>query len=167
MNHLKHLLVPTDFSRTSDLAVRYAIDTAPPGAAVHLVHVIDDVSLMVAYPDGFYVELPGRREQLIEEAQRQLNDTAKRASAAKLTITTEALVGRPVAAIVRTAKARNADLIVMGTHGRSGVAHALLGSVAERVVRSAPCPVLTIRDASRVGAVIAEDVMETPHAAHV
>ncbi len=132
MSHITRLLVPTDFSSTSEAAVRYAIDIAPPGAAVHLMHVIDDMSLTAAYPDGFFVELPGLREQLIEEAQRQLIDAARHASGTNLTITTEALVGRPVPAIVQTATVRNADLIVVGTHGRTGVAHVLLGSVAER-----------------------------------
>ena len=164
MTRITRLLVPTDFSQTSEIALQYALDIAPPGAAIHVLHVIDDSSLTAAYPDGFYVELPGQREQLIEEASRRLKDIVR--TAARPNLTTEVLVGWPVGAIVQDATLRDADLIVMGTHGRSGLAHALLGSVAERVLRTAPCPVLTVRDTSRVGDVLAGEVAARRQAAH-
>ena len=110
------------------------------------------------------MELPGQRERLIEEASRRLTDIVR--TAARPNLTTEVLVGWPVGAIVQDATLRDADLIVMGTHGRSGLAHALLGSVAERVLRTAPCPVLTVRDTSRVGDVLAGEVAARRQAAH-
>ena len=74
-------------------------------------------------------------------------------------MSTEVFVGRPVAAIVEAAKMRKADLIVMGTHGRGALAHLVLGSVAERVLRTAQCPVLTVRDNSRAADAIADELV--------
>jgi universal stress protein A len=164
MTRMMHLLVPTDFSATSEIALHYALDIAPPGAAIHVLHVIHDASLMAAYPDGFYVEPPGQRERLIEEATARLTEIAR--TAARPNLTTEVVVGWPVGAIVQDAKLRDADLIVMGTHGRTGLAHALLGSVAERVLRTAPCPVLTVRDTSPAADALAEEAVAKRQAAH-
>jgi universal stress protein A len=82
-----------------------------------------------------------------------------------VTVTTDVVVGRPSAAIVQDAKTRQADLIVMATHGRGGFAHFVLGSVAERVLRTAPCPVLTVRDDSRAADALAEEIVATRQAA--
>ena len=158
LTRITRLLVPTDFSPTSDIALQYAFDIAPPGAALHVLHVVEDRSLATAYPDGFYVELPGAREQAIDQANDRLKAIVRSSDRPDLTLTTEVVVGWSVAAIVQDAKVRNADLIVMGTHGRTGLAHALLGSVAERVLRTAPCPVLTVRDTSRAGDELAQEV---------
>ena len=166
MTRITRLLVPTDFSPTSDIALQYALDIAPPDAAIHVLHVVEDLGVTAAYPDGFYMESPGLRGELTDEAHKRLQDIVRRAARPHLTLTTEVLVGWPVAAIVQDAKSRDADLIVMGTHGRSGLAHALLGSVAERVLRTAPCPVLTVRDTSRVGDALAQDVAASRQAAH-
>jgi nucleotide-binding universal stress UspA family protein len=156
MSTVQRILVPTDFSPTSDLAFAYALDLAPRiGAAIRLLHVIDDTSIATAYPDGFYVELPSVRAQLIEETKGRLESLKARCEAAGVGATTEVAVGRPAPAIAETAVNRGTDLIVMGTHGRSGVAHLVLGSVAERLVRTAPCPVLTVRDTARVSDALA------------
>jgi len=160
MSAIKRMLVPTDFSAASDIAFTYAMDMAvQQGVTVHLLHAIDDASFATAYPDGFYVELPRLRAQLIGEATDRLNAMAANCKAAGVTATVEVAVGGPARVIAQTATSRGSDLIVMGTHGRSGFAHLLLGSVAERVVRIAPCPVLTVRDTSRIADVLAADAV--------
>jgi universal stress protein A len=156
MTAIKRMLVPTDFSPASDIAFLYAIDMAArEGSTLHLLHVVDEASFATAYPDGFYVELPGVRAQLSDEANAKLRDMAARCAAANVEATTEVAVGRAARVIAETATVRGTDLIVIGTHGRSGFAHLVLGSVTERVVRIAPCPVLTVRDTSRIADAIA------------
>ena len=101
---------------------------------------------VTAWPETYWVELGGLRDQLRADAEREL-----RARASKITgvgVTTEVRDGVPARAIVETAAARNCQLIVMGTHGRGGFSHLVLGSVAERVVRTASCPVLTVSTAA-------------------
>jgi len=151
MPYIKRILVPTDFSSTSDLATGYAIDLARRySASIHLVHVVEDMYFANAYPDGFFAELPALRARLIADAESRLGEDANRCTAASVVVSTQVIDGRPARAIVQLAVDRVDDLIVMGTHGRSGVAHMLLGSVAEHVVRSAPCPVFTVRDTAHV-----------------
>lgn len=160
MPDIKRVLVPTDFSAASDIAFRYALDlAAKQQATLHLLHVVDEASLTAAYPDGFYVERPGLRAQVIDDAADRLKGMLAASAAARVTTTTEVRVGRPPRVIVDVAASRGTDLIVMGTHGRSGFAHLMLGSVAERVVRTAPCAVLSVRDTSRVGDLIAEELL--------
>jgi universal stress protein A len=158
MTAIKRMLVPTDFSAASDIAFLYAIDMAArEGSTLHLLHVVDEASFATAYPDGFYVELPGVRAQLSDEANAKLRDMAARCAAANVEATTEVAVGRAARVIAETATARGTDLIVIGTHGRSGFAHLVLGSVTERVMRIAPCAVLTVRDTSRLADAIAAE----------
>jgi nucleotide-binding universal stress UspA family protein len=166
MSRIKRILVPTDFSPTAELALQYAIDIAPPGASIHVVHVVDDTGFVAAYPDGFAAEIPGLREQAVKEAQHLLAALVGKLAAPNTVLTTEVLTGRPVTTIIETARARKADLIVMGTHGRGALAHFMLGSVAERVLRTAQCPVLTIRDNSQAADVVAEEVVSNRQAAH-
>lgn len=151
MPEITRMLVPTDFSPASDLAFHYAIDLAGRhGSRLHLLHVIDESAFATAYPDGFYMELPGVRAAMMDDAKAQLDRMAETCGKANLTATTEVAVGRPAATITAKANERGTDLLVMGTHGRSGVAHLLIGSVAERVVRTAPCAVLTVRETVRL-----------------
>jgi universal stress protein A len=157
MSQIKRMLVPTDFSPASDVAFAYALDMAArQQCTVHVLHVIDDASLATAYPDGFYVELPELRAKLLDEASRRLEAMTHACVARNVTASSEVVVGRPTRAIVEVATAKGTDLIVMGTHGRSGFAHLVLGSVAERIVRTAPCAVLTVRDTARIADAIAE-----------
>jgi hypothetical protein len=100
------------------------------------------VDMGVALPETYLQEVE-------EEAQRNMEAALARVTAAGLTGERVVLYGVPFQEIVETAKARQVDLIVMGTHGRRGAAHLLMGSVAERVVRIAPCPVLTLRHPER------------------
>jgi nucleotide-binding universal stress UspA family protein len=154
---IKSILVPTDFSPASDVAFRYAVDMAvTEGSSIHLLHAIDEASFATAYPDGFYVELPGLREWLIADATMRLQSMAAACAAARVPATSQTVVGRPARLIADVAKSQASDLIVMGTHGRSGFAHMMLGSVAERIVRTASCPVLTVRESARSADVVAE-----------
>jgi universal stress protein A len=165
MSNIKRMLLPTDFSAASDIAFTYAADMAVgQGCSIHLLHIIDDANYASAFPDGFYVELPSRRAQLADEAARRLDDMAARCRARGVRASVEVAVGRPARVITDAAMQRGTDLIVMGTHGRSGFAHLVLGSVAERVVRTAPCAVLTVRDTSRIADILAGEAV-TPGAA--
>ena len=161
MSRVKRLLVPTDFSPTSDIAFNYALDMAArERASIHLLHVIEDASFAAAYPDGLSVEPPGRRGQVIAEAERQLRKAVMRAAAAGVVATTQVIVGSPASSMITAVENEwGSDLIVMGTHGRTGLAHFVLGSVAERVLRTAHCPVLTVRDWSRAADIITTDTV--------
>ena len=166
MARFKRLLVPTDFSPTSEIAFNYALDLAArEGASIHLLRAIEDAPFAAAYPDGLYVELPGRREQLIAEGRRRLEEGVRKCAASNVAATTQVVVGRPASSITAEANERGSDLIVMGTHGRSGFAHLVLGSVAESVLRTAQCPVLTVRDSPRAAEIIAADAVARLQAA--
>src|SRR5262245_48063345 len=156
---IQRILVPTDFSPASEIALQYAIDMARCwGAETHLVHVVDDLSFAPARPGGGYVSaVPELRQALVGDACDQLSKATERCLAAGVRVSSEVVVGAPARVIVETAASRRTDLIVMGTHGRGALEHLLLGSVAERVVRTAPCAVLTVRDRSRFADVLAAE----------
>lgn len=143
---IKKVLVATDFSPASDTALRYGREIAAGfHATLELLHVTPNLPLVASF--GYeYTSLPPRVQEEVERAERNmterwLTDEDRR----ELHATAVTLVdNNPAAAIVAHAKATNADVIVVGTHGRGAMAHMLLGSVAERVVRLAPCPVLTV-----------------------
>jgi nucleotide-binding universal stress UspA family protein len=143
----KRILVPTDFSDASHLALNYAIDLARRyDASIELLHVIDEPSYVTAYPDSYFAGLPDLLKQVQQDAERQLAETGQTCAAANVPFTTQVLAGRAAATIVQHATDKDSDIIVMGTHGRGGIEHLFLGSVAERVIRSASCPVLTVRE---------------------
>jgi nucleotide-binding universal stress UspA family protein len=142
------ILVPTDFSEPSDAALDYATALARTvGASLHLLHVFDDAYASAsALAVEMYAPIPADlRERLLEEGKARLRERAIALDDQGIHATAAVYTGPPAAAIADYAAAQRIDLIVMGTHGRGGVAHLLLGSVAERVVRTAPCPVLTVR----------------------
>lgn len=158
MSQISRMLVPTDFSPPSALAADYAIDMARRyGATIELLHVIEDFAGAHFTMEG-YIDLPHVRDRIRAEAETGLAELARRAEAAGVRVSTHLMSGNPAAAIVKHANGEASDLIVMGTHGRSGFAHLLLGSVAERVVRTAPCPVLTVRDTRRTTETVAADM---------
>ena len=140
------ILVPTDFSAPSDAALEYARAVATRfGASLHLLHVVED-PYRAAYSAEVYVpEIEGLRDDLIMDAIGRLKDQLRPSDVAGLDATTDAILGTPAWSIVEYARVRDIDLIIMGTHGRGGMSHLLMGSVAEKVVRTAPCPVLTVR----------------------
>jgi nucleotide-binding universal stress UspA family protein len=145
MANFKKILVPVDFSPHSAEAVRVAADIAEQyHGSITLVHVHDP--LPYALPSEFDVFTPAQEARLIAEFEKRLAVTQRAAeSAGAQRVETRLLHGQPSTAIVDAARSGQFDLIVMGTHGRTGIKHALLGSVAERVVRNAPCPVLTAK----------------------
>jgi nucleotide-binding universal stress UspA family protein len=136
--NIHHILAPTDFSASAIQAVTAAFELAQTfGAKLSLLHVIE----VPAY--AIEVALP--LEALERDARRELALLLPEAEAAHMDMTRLVDVGVPYQKIVETATAEQVDLIVMATHGRTGLSHLVLGSVAERMVRLAPCPVLTIR----------------------
>jgi nucleotide-binding universal stress UspA family protein/mono/diheme cytochrome c family protein len=142
---IKRILVPIDFSANSTRALEYACRLAVKfGASIHLVHVCEVPSMMSASMDAYAIAYTDWSQRLGEEAELQLNREAARIS--DLTVTTEVLFGNPAMSIIDAATANRIDLIVMGTHGHGAVMHMVMGNVAERVVRGAPCPVLTVRE---------------------
>ena len=143
--NLKQILVPTDFSPHADAALRFAIELAKPyAAAVTLLHVIEDPLAAGMWSSEIYTaEIAGLQVNLVKDAEAQLRRLAETSAGAR--IVTEVRTGRTAPTILEVAQSTGADLIVMGTAGRTGLAHLVMGSVAERVVRAAPCPVLTIR----------------------
>jgi nucleotide-binding universal stress UspA family protein len=142
LRNVKRILVPTDFSDPSAEALGTAIALAQQsGAVVDLVHVAVEAAFALPPPVDV-AAVPIDMAKLLERATEVLTFEEQRVTAAGLRCETAMLVGRPDAEIVARANATGAELIVMGTHGRSGLAHALLGSVAEKVVQHSPCPVL-------------------------
>jgi nucleotide-binding universal stress UspA family protein len=143
------ILVPTDFSAPSDAALEYARGIAAKfGSRIHVLHVLDEALVATPYGnDVFVAESPTLLAELFDEAKNRLAHRASRPDGAPFTVTTEVVSGTSARTITDYAGEHAVDLIVMGTHGRSGVAHLLMGSVAEKVVRFAPCPVLIVRSA--------------------
>ena len=141
---IKRILVPLDFSASSIRALDHAQALARKfDAALHLVHVCEIPSMMTASMDAYAIAYSDWSQRLGEEAEEELN---KIKAGLEVKATTEVLFGHPAKAIVEDAETNNADLIVMGTHGHGPLLHVLMGNVAERVVRTAPCPVLTVRE---------------------
>jgi nucleotide-binding universal stress UspA family protein len=149
MTRISRILVPTDFSATSDEALAHARRLAGQlNASLHLVHAFEDPFTTAAFAAEMYAPVPASmREELLRQVQGQLAERLPDDDRTRLRGTAEVVTGSPAKAIVEYAHTLGADLIVMGTHGRGGMAHLLLGSVAERVVRTAGCPVLTLREA--------------------
>lgn len=150
---ITRILVPVDFSSHSDRALRYAARlAAQTGASVELLHVVDNPVASGAWTSEVYVpDLPQMLDTLLGEANKRLTTLKSVAATEGIAVETRVLTGQPAHTIVEHAGAGAFDLIVMGTHGRTGFSHLFVGSVAERVVRRAPCPVLTVRELARPG----------------
>ena len=159
-----HVLVPTDFSEAAQHALHYALEEATlHRAKITLLHVLPvhtgtDVYFVTGFPDaqprfdpvlGGHLSIPTPSQPTMvlydhnEEALTQLRDFMPDTFHGAWKV--EVAAGPPADTIVRVAHKRDADLIVMGIHKRTGRRHVLLGSVAEKVARLAPCPVLTVR----------------------
>ncbi len=140
----KVILAPTDLSETAEEAVDYACELARTlGAKLHLLHVI--AVPVVGVPELGLAMTSTMIDSMIKDNQTALDALAARKAAAADLAPTILRTGDARDVINQTAKEIGADLIVVGTHGRRGVTRVLLGSVAETVVRTAPCPVLTVR----------------------
>jgi len=145
---LKKILVPTDFSDPSANALRYAKALGDNfGAALHLMHVVNDTSFAYAWmaPEGAVPADIDLRAEMEKHVRVQLDQVLTPEEQKRFRAQLVLKVGSPFLEIVRYAKSEDIDLIVMGTHGRGPIAHMLMGSVAEKVVRKASCPVLTVR----------------------
>lgn len=144
---IKRICVPTDFSPPANHALAYGCALAEHfGAELHVIHVIEDLGPVLASAEGMdSVTLADIMASAERSAQRQLDDTPPAECGQKVSVVRKLCHGVPYHEITRYAKANDIDVIVMGTHGRTGLKHFLTGSVAERVVRSGPCPVLTVR----------------------
>lgn len=144
MTIARTILVPTDFSEYADHALAYAVKLAAQlDATIHLVHAIAVPAAGIPQLGVSYSSL--MIETSAEDAQRELEMRVARYRDAVSLGPVRVEVGDARDVIDQVAETIGADLIVMGTHGRRGLRRMLLGSVAETVVRSAPCPVLTVR----------------------
>ena len=144
---LKKILVPTDFGEAADAALTYARALARNfGSSIDVLHVAEDMSARLFAGEAF-VALPATLQQDIEQiARKQLDERLidndpEPLPTRPIVVTSNA----PALTIVNYARETGVDLIVMGTHGRRAMTHLLMGSVAERVVRIAGCPVLVVR----------------------
>mgnify|MGYP001558299558 CR=1 FL=1 len=143
---IKTILVPTDFSDASAAALGYARALAEAfGSTLHLLHVVQDPYVQPWAAEAFGVSLAGVLERWEQDALAQLDALVPEAERQAHPVQSATRVGHPFVEILNYAAEHHVDLIVMGTHGRGAVAHMLLGSVTEKVIRKAPCPVLTVR----------------------
>jgi nucleotide-binding universal stress UspA family protein len=154
MLEIRSILAPTDFSEHAAKALRYAAGLAERlGAALHLLHVLPDVVAMapdlVTGPTDMVIAPalpPEYYRATAAESREALGRVLDPSWGAVPSVETAVRRGDPVEAIKDYAAGQGIDLIVIATHGRTGLGHVLLGSVAEQIIRRAPCPVLTIRD---------------------
>lgn len=146
MNLIKNILVPIDFSDYSKNALHYAVQFAKNfNAKLYLIYVVEPM----IYPADFsmgQVAIPSMDADLQNRAEEELKNLAGNYVESSLQLETIIKTGKPFVEINETAKEIDADLIIMATHGHTGVEHLLFGSTAEKVVRKAPCPVLTLRE---------------------
>lgn len=143
---INSVLVPIDFSDYSKSALRYAVNFAKSfNAEIILIYVVEPV----IYPPDFsmgQIAMPSINTEWDDRAKDELQKLAKSEVIGAVKAKTIIKTGKPFVEIIETAKEENVDLIIIATHGRSGVEHILFGSTAEKVVRKAPCPVLTLRE---------------------
>ena len=145
MTEIRNILVPTDYSPHAEKALAYAIGLAKTfGAKIHLLHAYRLPEPMpfpatIAVPESFWEEVHKHSMEKLEEVRQQV-------AAESIECEVEAVREPPFPAVVDSAERLDADLIVMGTRGLTGLKHVMLGSVAERTVRLAHCPVITLKD---------------------
>lgn len=145
MKVIRKILYATDFSESSAPASEYAQTLAKlAGADIHVLHVIGELA------DSRRSRIPPEAFEIFEkeievQVVKEMEDFCRRHLGEEIAYTTETAIGNPFQVILSAAAAQKADLIIMGTHGRTGIEHVLMGSTAERVVRKSPIPVLTVR----------------------
>jgi universal stress protein A len=144
MINLQKILVPTDFSSFSQQALEFALALADEfRAKLHVMHVWDLAMTSSLLPPEPYPEMVLTEEQ--KTAEEHLTKVTNELQASGFDAEPVFVLGKPYMEIVKAAANLNVDLIVLASHGRSGISHLLLGSVAEKVVRLAPCPVFTVK----------------------
>ena len=143
-SRFKTIVAPSDFSESSRNALHYALEMVADGGTIIVCHVVDDIPLTYGYV-GLAMPPGDLRSRMATEAREELVAFVPVLKEGQ-TVETVVLHGSPSVEIVNLATERHADLVVMGTHGRTGLQHALLGSVAEKVTRKSPCPVLVVRE---------------------
>jgi len=142
---IKKILCPVDFSESSEHALRYALAFAAAyDAELEVMHVVE-MPFLPAYSTAGMPELNVPVERIQQQFREQLDQLVERYRTTYAKITGRTSVGTPFLEIIREARSGQFDLIVVGTHGRTGLRHMLIGSVAEKLVRKAPCPVLTVK----------------------
>jgi len=142
---IKRILLPTDFSTYSAAATKYACEFATKfDAELHVLHTLE-VHLSATPGFGMGLALPQYLQESRAAAEKALASVLDPQWAAGRKVVKAVIEGSPKVEIVRYARQHDVDVIVLATHGRSGLAHVIIGSVAECVVRAAPCPVLTVR----------------------
>ena len=164
-SNITHILVPVDFSAHSEVTFRYATTLALRlGASIELLHVVENPS-----PNGLSsLEVPIPTAEVRESVVADRSERLSRYTApSRLRLQRTLRVGTPVQTILGYAESGAFDLIVMGTHGRTGLAHLLMGSVTEQVIRHAPCPVVTLRDAMVSARTEVAEPLPVAHAALV
>src|SRR5262245_9594914 len=146
---LKNVLVATDFSDASKVALDYGRDLARAyGATLHVLNIVEDLTYRYGGELGF--PLPQLQDDWVAKARKSLDALIAEDDRRSLQVIDTVQIGVSAAnGVVEYAKAKAIDLIIAGTHGRGAVQHLLMGSVAERLVRTAPCPVLTVRSHER------------------
>ena len=140
----KKILCPVDFSQFTQDVINYAVDLAKKyGAELHVLHVVPNMTYFTPYESFLTPEnLVVIEKNIQDEVEKKFTRLLKHDDVpTKRAIRT----GAPFVEIIDYAKTESIDLIVMGTHGHSGLEHILIGNVAEKVVRKSPCPVMTIR----------------------
>ena len=146
MIKLGKILCPTDFSDLSDHAFKYARTFSQDyGAALHVLYVVDDSHQYWMAMGPNTIPAGPATDELLAAGRTQMEEFRAGALADVERVVTDVRLGRPFMEIIRYAREQAVDLIVIGTHGRGALSHVLMGSTAEKVVRKAPCPVLSIR----------------------
>lgn len=150
MKPIRRILAPVDFSDPSRAAARYAADLAKSlGGTLELLHVLDVVDYTI-FDGAGYAPIPANNE-IDKKIEEKLQEEAKAIGDGGPVVEHRMVRGLAYEAIVEAAKNSEADLVVIGTHGRTGFKHLLLGSVAEKVVRLCPVPVLTVKSDDKAG----------------
>jgi nucleotide-binding universal stress UspA family protein len=143
--HIRRILVPVDFSEHSRDALRYAVDLgAIFDAELILVFVVESMGYPADLGYG-QVAIPQIERELSDRGRAELERIAREYVGGKLPVKFHVPAGRPFVEIIKAAREFEADMIVIATHGHTGMEHILFGSTAEKVVRKAPCPVLVVR----------------------
>lgn len=144
MVEIKKILLATDFSECSEEAAKYAIELCRYfKSELCVLHVVS--TMHYRQYDFAELQIDPNADELLEIAKREMEDVLPPEIKEELHVEAVTLRGIPYAEICDVAKQKDVDMIVLGTHGRTGLQHLLLGSVAEKVVRIAPCPVLTVK----------------------